>query len=371
MPRLFIPPRGLIFAAITLLSLTPLSAADPPQTNLWTAGQDGYHTYRIPALLFTPKGSVLAFCEGRKTSRSDHGDIDLLMKRSTDAGQTWSAQKIVHEAGGTDKITIGNPCPLADPRTGIVWLPFTRDNKSVFLTSSTDDGLTWSTPRDITATTTKPDWNWVATGPGIGIILTRGPHAGRFIIPCDHKIAGEKTTNSHMMFSDDAGQSWKISPPIRPGGDECQVIERSDGTLLVNTRIQAGWQGWRGVATSTDGGTTWTTITLDKQLPCPKCEAAFLRLRDGRLLFSNPHPPLGPNGHPTGDRVNLTLRLSSDEGRTWPQARLLHEGPSAYSSLAELPDGTWLCLYESGTKSPYESLRLARLTPQWITGSMK
>ncbi|MFO1023503.1 MAG: sialidase family protein [Planctomycetales bacterium] len=362
---------ALLFFCLSLLpggQFSMLLAAEPQQLNLWTSGQEGYHTYRIPALLVTPRGNVLAFCEGRKTSQQDHGDVDLLMKRSTDGGRTWSAHQIVHEEGGDAKITIGNPCPVADPKTGTIWLPFTRyDNKAVFLTTSTDDGLTWSTPRDIKARkVTKPDWNWVATGPGIGVILTRGPHAGRIVIPCDHKIAGEKSTNSHMMYSDDAGKSWKISTPIQPGGDECQVIQRADGTLVVNTRIEEGWQGWRGVATSDDGGATWTAITFDKRLPCPKCEASFLRLRDRRVLFSNPHPPLGPNGHPTGERVNLTLRLSSDEARTWPQSRLMHSGPSAYSTLAELPDGSILCLYEGGDKNPYESLRLARLTPDWI-----
>ena len=114
------------------------------QTNLFTAGVDGYHTYRIPALLVTTHGSVLAFCEGRKTGAGDHGDVDLVMKRSTDGGRTWSALQLVHEEGGDAKITIGNPCPVVDATTGIIWLPFTRDNKAVLITSSTDDGMTWS-----------------------------------------------------------------------------------------------------------------------------------------------------------------------------------------------------------------------------------
>jgi sialidase-1 len=351
-----------------------LGAASPEQTDLWTAGQDGYHTYRIPALLVTPKGSVLAFCEGRKTGPGDHGDVDLLVKRSTDGGRTWSPQAIVHEEGGDAKITIGNPCPVVDQRSGTIWLPFCRDNKAVLITSSTDDGITWSEPRELGTSVTKPDWSWVATGPGIGIQLRHGPHAGRLVIPCDHRIdrgkprSADSEWNSHMMLSDDGGKTWKISVPIRTGGNECQVIERSDGTLVVNTRMQGGWQGWRGTATSTDGGSTWTEIALERSLPCPKCEASFLTLRDGRVVFANPNPPLGPDGRPTGDRIDLTLRLSSDEGRTWTHSRRLHEGPSAYSALAELPDGTLLCLYEGGGSHYREWLRLARVRPEWIAG---
>ncbi len=369
-------------SALTVLaSLLPLGAAiaapaSLEQTALWTAGQEGYHTYRIPSLLVTGKGSVLAFCEGRKTGSGDHGDVALVMKRSTDGGRTWSANAIVYEEGGDAKVTIGNPCPVADAKSGTIWLPFTRDNKAVFITSSTDDGQTWSAPRNISSTTMKPDWDWVATGPGIGIQLTRGPHKGRLVIPSDHKrtLTGKQLEwNSHMMFSDDGGKSWQISAPISAGGNECQIIEREDGSLLVNTRMQGGWQGLRGIATSTDGGATWTAIELEKQLPCPKCQGSLLRHSftdakgPGRLLFSNPFPPEPKAGKPNGARVRMTVRLSSDDGKTWPFAKRLHEGPSAYSSLACLPDGTILCLYEGGVKSAYQSLRLARFNLEWLT----
>jgi sialidase-1 len=361
------------FLFACLLVTRPIDAAPfLEQTTLWIAGQDGYHTYRIPALLVTAKGSVLAFCEGRKTGAGDHGDLDLLIKRSTDGGRTWSPHRIVHEEGGDAKITIGNPCPVEDARTGTIWLPFTRDNKAVFITSSTDDGLTWSAPRDISGATMKPDWEWVATGPGIGIQLARGPHKGRLVIPSDHKrklTDGSQELNSHMMFSDDGGKSWRISVPIQRGGNECQVIERVDGSLLVNTRMQGDWQGWRGIATSADGGTTWSTITQEKQLPCSKCQASLIRYDERRLLFSNQHPPDPKDGKPSGARVRLTVRASSDDGETWPVSRVLHEGPSAYSSLARLPDGTILCLYEGGGQKAYESLRLARFNLDWLSAS--
>ncbi len=348
------------------LILAPRASAAEEQA-LWTSGADGYHTYRIPALLVTAKGSVLAFCEGRRNGPADHGDIDLLVKRSTDGGRTWSAQAIVHEEGGTAEITMGNPCPVVDAATGTIWLPFNRDNRAVLVTSSQDDGLTWSAPRDVSATAMQPGWNWVATGPGVGIQLRGGPRAGRLLIPCDHRIdRGEARSkdsewNSHMMFSDDGGETWRIGAPIRTGGNECQVVELADGTLLVNTRMQGDFQGLRGVATSADGGETWTPIVHDRNLPCPKCQGSLIRLGDGSLLFSNPDP-----GEKPGSRIDLTIRLSPDEGRAWPLAKRLHSGPSAYSSLAELPDGTLLCLYEGGAENFRETLSLARFTREWL-----
>ena len=124
------------------------------QTPLWTAGQDGYHSYRIPALLATPSGTLLAFCEGRRNNRRDHGDIDLIMKRSTDGGESWSSHSIVHEEGGSAEITIGNPCPVVDQDTGTIWMPLCRNNKQVLITKSKDDGVTWSAPVDITENVT-------------------------------------------------------------------------------------------------------------------------------------------------------------------------------------------------------------------------
>lgn len=369
----------LSFVGLMLVaSSAPLSSAEPlasEHTPLFVAGLDGYHTYRIPALLVTAKGSVLAMCEGRKTGTGDHGDLDLVMKRSTDGGRSWSPLSIIYEEGDAAKITIGNPCPVVDASTGVIWLPFCKNNKEVFITSSSDDGQSWTPPRNISSSATKPTWDWVATGPGIGIQLKRGSHRGRLVIPSDHKhnVAGTPSEwNSHMLFSDDAGATWQFSAPIQAGGNECQVIERADGSLLVNTRMEGHFQGVRGIATSSDGGATWTPITHDQQLPCPKCQGSLLRYSEpegttpGILLFSNPHPPTTSDGKPNRARVRLTIRQSNDDGQTWPYAQVLHPGPSAYSSLARLPDGTVLCLYECGEKSPYEALRLARFSLNWV-----
>jgi sialidase-1 len=364
--------RSLVLAFASLSSTIGAFAGTPTfeEAPLWTAGQEGYHTYRIPSLLVTAKGTVLAFCEGRKTGSGDHGDVDLVMKRSADGARTWSPMKIVHEEGADAPITIGNPCPVVDSSTGTIFLPFTRDNKAVFITSSTDDGQTWSPPKNISATTMAFDWDWVATGPGIGIQLTRGAHRGRLVIPSDHKrnlTTEHPEWSSHMMFSDDSGATWQISAPILDGGNECQVIERADGSLLVNTRMQGNFEGFRGIATSSDGGATWTPIDQEKQLPCPKCQASLVRYDEHLLLFSNPHPIVDPAKPTKRGRERLTIRSSANNGGTWPVTRVLHQGPSAYSSLARLPDGTILCLYEGGAKKSSEFLRLARFNLEWLS----
>src|SRR5262249_34184096 len=135
--------------AVFASEISPLSAADGlTEIDVFTAGAEGYHTYRIPALVVTKQGTLLAICEGRKTGRGDHGDLDLVQKRSTDGGQTWGTLELIYEEGGEAKVTIGNPCPVVDQETGVIWLPFTRDNDGVFVTSSSDDGKTWTRPRE-------------------------------------------------------------------------------------------------------------------------------------------------------------------------------------------------------------------------------
>ena len=369
-------------ARLTICLLLVESAAAAPLTQkaLFVQGRGGYNNYRIPALLTTQEGTLLAFCEGREGG--DSSDIDLLMRRSEDGGQTWSPRQVVWDQG---RNVCGNPCPVQDRDTGVIWLLLTwndstdsgrklhngtsKDTRRVYVCSSEDDGRTWSKPIEITATTKKKDWWWYATGPGVGIQLRQGPHKGRLVIPCDH--TSKNGFASHVIYSDDHGKSWQLGGLVSGGCNECQVVELADGMLMLNMRIQENGQGKRGIATSTDSGRTWSELRLDPVLVEPVCQASFLRYTlassdsRNRLLFSNP-ASAPPPGQSRADRVKMTVRLSYDEGKTWPVSRLLHDGPSAYSCLAVLPDGDIGCLYEGG-KTRYGEIVFARFSLEWLT----
>jgi len=345
----------------------------PTFTTLFVAGDQGYHTYRIPALVVTTAGTVLAFCEGRKHSRSDSGDIALLLKRSPDGGRTWSdSSRVIWDDPGN---TCGNPCPVVDRETGTIWLLMTwnrgddserqivdgtsTDTRRVYVTRSEDDGCTWAEPIEITADVKEADWTWYATGPGAGIQIERGPHAGKLVIPCDHIEADSKDRYSHVIYSDDYGESWVLGGRTpQPGVNECEVVELTGDRLMLNMRNHDRAQHTRKVSMSQDGGETWGDWVADEVLIEPICQASIRRYSwpgEGRrdvILFSNP-------AHET-ERKNVTVRFSYDGGQTWPQSKCLHPGPGAYSCLAVLPDGEVACLYEAGTEHPYESIVLAR-----------
>jgi len=367
----------LLPALLANASLVAVAAATLEQTDVFVSGADGYHTYRIPATIVTTNGTVLAFCEGRKHNRGDSGDIDLVLKRSGDGGRTWSSLKVVWDDRTN---TCGNPCPLVDRETGTIWLLLTwnrgddaephiiaetsKDTRRVYVTSSTDDGLTWAKPKEITSTTKLTNWTWYATGPGAGIQIERGPHRGRLVIPCDHIEAGTKKYFSHIIYSDNHATTWQLggsSPHDQV--NECEVVELTGNRLLLNMRNYDRTQRTRQVAMSHDGGGSWTNQRHDPELIEPICQASVRRYswltesEKGIVLFSNPA---------STRREKMTVRLSPDDGQTWPDARLIHAGPSAYSCLVVLPDKTIGCLYECGEGHPYERISLARFPLSWL-----
>jgi len=349
--------------------------AKPPapiftQTDLFVSGTDGYHTFRIPSLIVTSKGTLLAFCEGRRNNRSDTGDIDVVLKWSANNGAIWQPMKVVADDGPN---TIGNPCPVVDG--GTIWLLLTRnlgsdtegrifdgtskESRTVWVSGSTDDGMTWQKPKEITQTTKSPDWTWYATGPGVGIQL----RSGRLVIPCDNAVGSGKRRQSHVIYSDDRGATWKLGGVVSDRVNECQVVERDDGSLLLNMRGYRD-RNCRAIATSTDAGLTWSEASDDPALIEPVCQASLLRYTSGRaggksrLLFSNPA---------SKRREKVTVRLSYDEGKTWPVSKRLYDGWSAYSCLTVLPDMTIGCLYERGEKSASEKITFARFNLEWLT----
>jgi sialidase-1 len=357
----------------------------PEQQVLFSAGDGGYHTYRIPALVVSASGAVLAFCEGRRDSARDAGEIDLLLRRSLDGGQTFGPQTVFATQPGW---TCGNPAPLLDAQTGTVWLLYCKNRadgdenlicqgkapRTVWLTHSADDGITWSAPVEITPDVKPEQWSWYATGPGHGIQL----RSGRLLVPCDHVVLRDRNRgdphHAHVVYSDDHGASWHVGGTVDEGTNESTAAEAADGWLYINCRNARRSQDgrtFRRLAWSHDGGLTFSPTVRDAALPEPVCQASVLRYQaknvDGAdvMVFSNP----AASDTTCRGRNHLTLRLSFDACRTWPGATVLWPGPAAYSDLCRTTDGTLCCVFEHGDQEPYERISLARLDMAGLTAA--
>ena len=330
------------------------------QTDLFVSGEEGYHTYRIPAIAVSPAGTLLAFCEGRKHSTSDSGDIDLLLRRSFDNGETWQPKQIIYDNGPD---TIGNPCPVVDQVTGTIWLPFCRNNDLVYITRSTDDGSSWSAPVDITDDVKLPEWGPIGSGPGHGTQL----RSGRLLIPCwAHPPGFELPGSTFCIRSGDHGASWRRGRIVGgvDWGDESQALETEDDVVYLSIRAKPD-KPFRAYSWSHDGGETWSDVQWHEDIPEPSsCQGSVFRLTDdeqhdkNRVLVCNPAGPA---------RERLTVRISYDDCQSWTGGKVVWEGPAAYSDMCVLPDMTICCLFEGGERHCYQKIALARFDLEWLT----
>jgi sialidase-1 len=349
-------------AEIRILSADTLSTAD-----VFVRNQGGYACYRIPAVIQTHAGTIIAFAEARKNGCSDTGKIDLVIRRSTDGGTTWGAMIKVWT---DDDNTCGNPVPIVDSTTGRIYLLGTwnlgsdhesaiinrtsKDTRRVFFLYSDDDGLTWSTPQEITSQVKKADWTWYATGPCHGIQLQSKKYKGRIVVPSNHSEAGTKESHSQVIYSDDCGRTWKLGGISSKEKNECSVVELSNGDLMLNMRnYNRKLNKTRAYAISKDGGDSWSEVQYASELIEPICQGNIINYtRRGKitkqLLFSNPAA--------VDERVKMTVRKSKDNGRSWPYSYLVYAGPSAYSDMVVLSNGSIGLLYESGINDAYEKI---------------
>lgn len=331
------------------------------ETEVFTSGAEGYHTFRIPALAVAPDGTILAFCEGRRHGQDDYRANYLVLKRSADNGNTWGDLQLL--VGDPDR-TMNNPTVVVDRDTDTVWLTFCRHAYEVFVMKSNDSGASWSEPKNITSDVKPPGWTQYDLGPGHGIQL----RSGRLVIPGDH-IEGTRRdwvySHSHVMYSDDHGEHWKAGGSIGKGTNESQVVETRADELYFNVRTSNRTVPSRVAAWSSDGGLTWSEPAPVNELPDPVCQGSIVRYTDveshdkSRVIFANIAN--------TTARDTFTLRVSYDECRTWPVSKVLNPGPSAYSDLAIASDMTICCLYERGVSHPYGSIRLAQFNLEWLT----
>jgi len=330
---------------------------------IFKSGTEGYSIFRIPAIVTTNSGKILAFAEGRVNSGSDTGDIDMVMRSSEDGGKTWSPLKIIWNDGDN---VCGNPAPVVDSKTGEIHLLMTwnlgedherdiidgksEDTRRVFVASSSDDGKSWSTPGEITASVKLENWTWYATGPCHGIQLKYGTNTGRLVIPCDHIESGTKKYYSHIIYSDDHGKTWQLGGTTpQDQVNECTVAEFPNGKLLLNMRNYDRTQKSRKISYSEDGGLSWSAIQSDTALIEPICQASVLFSEENKSLWF-----LNPANENT--RTNMTLKLSNDLGKKWSTVKVLNSGASAYSDLTLIDRNTLGCLYEGGRFSPYEGI---------------
>ncbi len=381
--------------AALLLPGSPASAAASCTSSVpYTSGEGGYDTYRIPAVVETRAGTLLAFAEGRVGGAGDSGNIDVVVKRSRDGGCTWGELSIV-AAGGGD--TRGNPAPVIDPRTGRIVLLTTYNSGDVteaqimrgeataeqsrraFVQTSRDDGRTFSAPRDITAAAKHADWRWYATGPGHAVALTHGRYAGRLVVPANHSVAppaGSTDTGAeakyygaHSLYSDDGGRTWRIgfvddSYDGVHNSNESTATQLPDGSLYFNARDQNGTSaGNRLDSTSHDGGRTLTRpYAVQPSLnEVPVVQASVLQLagRGAPLVFSGPSVPTA--------RQSMALWTSQDRGASFTKVLTLSQDKAAYSDLVQVDGRTVGLLYETGVVGTYEKIVFRRIATGDLT----
>jgi len=361
--------HGYFWIILIFLTVAMVARADELlPTDVFVSGKDGFASIRIPSVVVTRDGTLLAFAEGRE-ARSDQARNKIVLKRSHDRGKNWSP---IQQVATDGERALNNPCAVVERTSGRVLLlyqsypaglkersnaiePGYEGDRIVrnYLVTSDDDGQTWSSPRDLTRTTKRREKvTTVASGPGIGIQLRNGPRAGRILFPMNEGPFG--LWNIYAIYSDDRGETWTMGETV-PGGiieadgkatsqvNEAQFAEINGGSIRFNVRRWAG-EHVRKSAVSDDGGATWSAVEDASTLKDPGCMGSILAMPDphkpehGVLLFSGPQSTRRENG---------TLFLSHDQGQTWTQNRVLDRGSFGYSCLTSFPDGTVGCLYEA------------------------
>ena len=380
-------------------------AAQPlfEQVNIFEAETGGYAHYRVPAIAVSPKGTVLAFVEARKSSSGDWGTQNIMMRRSTDGGQNWEDPRIIASVQGEiqqnavafaqdlakpGEVTYNNIVPVVDSKNGVLHFLFCVEYARAYYMRSDDDAMTFSEPVDITSTfekfSSEYDWKVLATGPGHGIQLENG----RLVVP----VWLSDGTGGHahrpsivsVIYSDDHGASWErgdvaVRHPDLKNPSETLALQLTDGRVVLNIRNESP-EHRRAISYSDDGATGWSTPVFHDELVEPVCMASLTRLSGqpgdtkSRILFANPDStePRDPE-HPEGSykRQNVTVKLSYDEGQTWPVKKSLDPGVGGYSDLATGPDGTIYCIYERGTPTDrgthVKYVTVARFDLAWLT----
>jgi sialidase-1 len=358
--------RILLWVVLVDLALAPALA----QTIIYRSGTEGYASFRIPAIIRAPNGDLLAFCEGRVRHAGDFGNIDLVLKHSSDQGKSWSALRRIVDA---DSLQAGNPAPVvdrSDPRYpgGRIFLFYNTGNnhegeirkgqgsRAVWYICSTDSGKTWSDPVNITSQVHQPgpplDWRSYANTPGHALQLERGQYRRRIYVAANHSSGNPRGRfedyQSHGFYTDDHGDHFKLSESVTlSGSNESTAAELSGGGLMLNSRNQKGDVRARIVSISRNGGNHWDTTYFDQNLPDPVCQGSILNIgwKNGKAILAF------CNAASATTRDSLTLRISRNEGKTWSRSIQVDASKGtgdhqAYSDLVRLSRKQVGVLYE-------------------------
>lgn len=365
---------------LTCLAVLVICTIQAQESVVFRSGEDGYASYRIPALIKNKNGDLIAFSEGRVDHAGDFGNVDIVYKISQDQGKTWSK---LYVAADFDKLQAGNMAPvvdLTDPAypKGRIFLFYNTGNnhegdvrkgnglREVWYITSTDGAKTWSAPVNITTQTHKPkqpglnpdynfseDWRTYANTPGHAFQFVSGPHKGRIYVAANHNAGDPKPQgkdwNAHAYYSDDHGKSFKLSQDVLfPGTNESTAAQIGDNEVYMSSRNQQITPKQRIISRSTDGGETWVSSTPDPNLPDPINQGSVLSWKKGKNFILAHLNAADPN-----NRDNLTLRLSKDQGKTWYLNKVIAKSPegykgsySAYSDMVLLKPKVMGIVYE-------------------------
>ena len=397
------PPAAAGRGGAPAAALPPGTVTEP--VVLFRQGTDGVHTFRIPGIVTTAHGTLLAYCEARRFSAADRGELEIHMRRSTDGGLTWEPArhlahlgprlprnphlppgKVAKNLGGPDEQTVNNAVAIAT-RAGRVHLLYCVEYMRSFHILSDDDGRSWSAPREITESVAgyrdRIDWQAMAFGPGHGLELPDGRLVAPvwmsdYAPPADRR--GRLRKGAGVVVSADGGVTWRAGDVALAEGNESCLATLSDGRVMLTAR-NGRPENRRLAAVSADGAHAWSEPRLLPDLPEHGCMAGFTAhpgtdRRAGHWLLHSA-PDTDDRAHVS--RRDLTVWASLDDGASWPVKRLLQAGPSAYSDLAVLSDGTIVCVYESGLPGvgpqtgkhrpwAYACIAVRRFDLDWVLG---
>ena len=397
--------KKLLFLSICYIFFTcgPKEVIQEPdiiRQDLFIAGKQGYHRYRIPGLAVTKNGVILAYCAARKGKGGDWDEIDVAMRRSLDGGDTWTTMEIIADV---DTVPTDNPMAIIDYKTGSVHFLYQSNYEKLYYMRSENDGGSFTEPKEITDVIAKfkAHYPWVvqAPGPGHGIQISNG----RLVVPFWLSNGGAKEFGPNhrghrpsivvAVYSDDHGKTWEAGDVVVWNNEvtvvpnETSLVQLKDGRVMFYIRNESP-NYRRLISTSEDGATNWSEPYYEDAFFEPICFGSMTRVSmkpyqtKNRILFANPDSRNNPRARgrtkgyfdysaPGRRRENLTLMMSYDEGQTWPVKKVMESGISGYSDLGILPDGQIICMYESGgmkgISTQTAALTFAKFNVEWLT----